>query len=98
MLLARDTTEVDGIPCTSLARTLLDYAGAATSVQVNRAEQLRLFDGRATDDVLARSNGRAGAVKLRAAIGAWEEPRFTRSTAERILLEMIREASCPNRS
>ena len=32
-LLARDATEVDGIPCTSLARTLLDYAGEADRVR-----------------------------------------------------------------
>ena len=45
--------------------------------------------------VLSRSKGRAGAVVLRASIGAWEEPPFTRSVAERILVELIDASDLP---
>ncbi len=92
-LVAHDAAAVDGIPCTSLARTLVDFAGMASRRQlaraVDQAERLRIFDGRAVHEVLSRSNGRAGAVALRAALADWEEPPFTRSEAERRLHELI---------
>jgi len=49
-LQARDATVVNGIPCTSLARTLLDLAEEIDRQGVrracNQAEILRVFDGR----------------------------------------------------
>jgi hypothetical protein len=67
-LAARDVTAIDGIPCTTLARTLLDIAEDATRREVeracDRAEMLRLLDMTAIDDVLARANGRRGATLL----------------------------------
>ena len=65
-LTGADVTLVDGIPCTSVARTLLDLAAvlgdAAVENAIDRAEQLRLFDGRAVDDMLARKPGRRAAA------------------------------------
>ena len=81
-----------------LARPHAGFAGDASRANWHArslAEQLRLFDRRATDDVLSRSDGRAGAAALRAAVGAWEEPPFTRSVAERILIELIRASDLP---
>jgi very-short-patch-repair endonuclease len=60
-LRASDVADVDGIPCTSVARTLLDLADAvnarALERAVERAEMLRLLDMRAIDDVLGRAGG-----------------------------------------
>ena len=65
-LTERDLTVVDAIPCTTLARTLLDVAEDATRREieraVDRAAELRLLDMTAIDDVLARANGRRGAA------------------------------------
>lgn len=84
-------TRVDGIPCTSVARTPLDLAdvadrGALASA-CERAEVLRLFDLHAVQRVLARASGRRGADALRAVVEAWRpEASRTRSQLERRLL------------
>lgn len=67
-LLPRDTTLVDNIPTTTLARTLLDVAEDATHREVERAidaaEQQRTLDMTTIDDVLRRADGRHGAALL----------------------------------
>ncbi len=67
-----DVAEIDRIPCTSLARTLLDLAevvhGQALERAVHQAEILRVFDGRAVAELLSRTRGRRGAARLEAAI------------------------------
>jgi very-short-patch-repair endonuclease len=94
-----DTRREDGIPCTSPARTLLDLAEVTGPAEltraIERAEELRIFDGRAVEEVLARANGRRGGARLTAALQAWAEPAFTRSEAERRLLRRIHEAGLP---
>lgn len=71
-LLARDITAVDGIPCTSIARTILDLAEVLARRELervlDRAEVLRTLDMNAITDVLDRSNGRRGAPILRAVL------------------------------
>jgi predicted transcriptional regulator of viral defense system len=68
----QDRDEIDGIPCTSLARTLLDLAAILPRRQLERAcdeaETQRLFDLRAIHDVLDRSLGCRGTAKLRAVL------------------------------
>jgi hypothetical protein len=63
-----ETGEIDGIPCTSLARTLLDYAELATDRQVERAceqaEILRIYDHRAITATIERNPGRRGTKRL----------------------------------
>ncbi|MDQ6779258.1 MAG: endonuclease domain-containing protein [Actinomycetota bacterium] len=60
-----DVTAVEGIPCTSVARTVLDLAAVAPRRRVERAidqaEVLEIFDLRAFDDVLARNPTLRGA-------------------------------------
>ena len=94
-----DVAVVDGIPCTTIARTLLDFAEIARPKELARAveetERLDLFDGRAVENVLARASGRRGAPRLRAALAEWREPAFTRSEAERIALALIEPAGLP---
>jgi hypothetical protein len=50
-----DWTRVDGIPVTSAARTLVDFAGVARPGElipaIEQAQRLRLFDMRAIDEV-----------------------------------------------
>jgi len=72
MLLPRDITIVDGIPCTSVARTLLDLAEVVDrrglERAIDRAEVLRVLDMHGLSDVLDRANGRRGAKLLRAVL------------------------------
>ncbi len=60
------------IPITSVARTLLDFAAVARPGElisaIEQAERLRIFDMRAVDAVLKRSNGQRGAAALREAL------------------------------
>ena len=71
-LTADDVIVIENIPCTTLARTLLDIAEAGTRREVeralDRAEQQQILDMRAIDDVLARASGRRGAKLLRAVL------------------------------
>ena len=90
-----DMTVIDNIPCTSLARTLLDIAEDATRREVERAldaaEQQRLLDIRAIDDVLARANGRRGAKLLRAVLAEHRVgSTITRSKLEEAFLAICR--------
>jgi hypothetical protein len=76
MLDPQDFTVIDGIPVTSVARTLLDLAGVLRppdlEVAVDRAERLGLFDLNAVVDVLERANGRKGARALGKVLAAYE--------------------------
>src|SRR3954470_17416870 len=55
-----DAAVVDGVPVTSIARTLLDLADVLPQRQliraIEQAERLRIFDLRAVDNLTARSN------------------------------------------
>lgn len=59
-----DVTEVEGLPVTTVARTLVDLAGAvpADSLRkaLNEAERAGTFDLRAIERVLERTRGRNG--------------------------------------
>ena len=86
-LTAADVTVIDNIPCTTLARTLLDICEDATRREVERAldaaEQQQILDMAALDDVLARADGRRGAKLLRAVL----DEHFVGSTQTRNDLE-----------
>ena len=97
---AEDVTHCHGIPCTTVARTLLDLADVVPRRQLERAleqaEMLRLFDLRAVEDVLARANGRQGAGVLRAVIAEIDdEPGLTANDLEDRFLELCRAAGLP---
>jgi predicted transcriptional regulator of viral defense system len=68
---ARDTTNHQGIPITSVARTLLDLAATVRADRLERAlaqaQRLQLYDHGAITDVLERSNGHRGKGVLAAA-------------------------------
>jgi hypothetical protein len=92
----RDRATRDGIPCTSLARTLLDLAavvdGSALARAVDRAEELRAFDLAAVEEVLSRCRGRQGTGPLRRVLVDYAGPVVTRSGAEDRFLEILDRA------
>lgn len=95
----RDVTRHDGVPVTSLARTLLDLAAVLPARDLTRtleeAEVQRLVTRRQLTALLDRSRGRAGAAPLRLALSRYDTPALTRSEAERQMLELIRAARLP---
>lgn len=95
----RDVTRFDGIPVTSVARTLLDLAAIASRRElarlVDRAERLQLFDLTTVEEVLGRARGRRGARALRAAVANWR-PRFTRTELEDRFADLIEASGLPH--
>jgi very-short-patch-repair endonuclease len=88
------------IPCTTVARTLLDLAGVFSERTLARAiEQamvLRLFDHSALSVLLTRSPARRGAATLRRLMqDLTDEPALTRNELERRFLEIVRNANLP---
>ncbi|HWC26353.1 MAG TPA: DUF559 domain-containing protein [Solirubrobacteraceae bacterium] len=95
-----DVTQIDGIPCTTLARTLLDIADDATPRELERAidhaERRRILDMAAVQDVLERANGRGGAAVLQAVFADHRATStLTRSGLEEAFLGMARGAGHP---
>jgi hypothetical protein len=94
---ARDTTHHEGIPITSVSRTLLDLAAQARPSELERAlaqaDRLRVYDHRTITDVIARSNGHRGTNVL--AEVTTQQPKWTRNAWEAEFLELIRKASLP---
>jgi very-short-patch-repair endonuclease len=94
-----DCTIRDGIPVTSVARTLLDFAEVAVRRHAERAvdeaERRRLFDLDEVDAVCARNGGRRGIKPLRAVIAEATEPPATRMELERRFAEFCRDAGLP---
>ena len=84
---------------TAVPRTLLDMAAAIPferlEKMVERSEELRLFDLRAVEDLLARTVGHHGHKRLRRAISLYKPMSFTRSGLERRFLERVPAAGLP---
>jgi hypothetical protein len=91
-----DVTAHDGVPCTTVARTLLDLAEVVDRREVERAveqaEVLRVFDGRAVDAVLARAAGRRGAGVLRAVLDEFDDCGLTANEFEERFLALCLDA------
>ncbi|MGH2991739.1 MAG: type IV toxin-antitoxin system AbiEi family antitoxin domain-containing protein [Solirubrobacterales bacterium] len=95
-----DVTRVDGIPCTSVARTLLDLAGVVERRSVERAyeqaEVLGVLDVSAVEAVLTRSFRRPGSAVLRGIVsGARPGESLTRSELEERFLAICGAAALP---
>jgi very-short-patch-repair endonuclease len=91
-----DRALIDNIPVTSLARTLVDLADVLPEKQlanaVHEAELQGLFDLTQVQRVLERLPGRRGRHKLRRVLSAYKDVQpFTRSRAERLVLQMCEE-------
>ena len=87
-LAAADRTEVDGIPATSVARTLVDLAGTVPARHLRKAldeaERRRLFDLVAIEDALARTQRRNGPghAAMRAALRELRSVAVSRTRSE----------------
>jgi len=96
---AEDRALVDGMPVTSVARTLVDLAEALAtrplSRAVHQAEISQLFDLRGVTRALERVPGRAGRHQLRRVLAGYEPEGFTRSEAERRFLQLCRRHGLP---
>ncbi len=95
-----DRAKIDGIPVTSIARTLLDLAGVLPAHQLQRtyerAQRLELLDLNALSNLLARSNGRRGVTPLKALL-AYDPSAAAaaESELERMFIDLLREAELP---
>jgi predicted transcriptional regulator of viral defense system len=94
---ACDTTTHQGIPITSVPRTLIDLAATVRPDRLERAlaqaEHLELYDHRAITELLARSNGHRGQKALTEATAL--EPKLTKSEWEVRMLKLVRTAALP---
>ena len=94
-----DVTTVDGVPVTTVARTLLDLAGAVPGRLLERAidqaEVLRVLDLRAVDAVLARGHGRSTATLRNALAHHRPGAARTQSPLEDRLLALVRRERLP---
>ena len=93
----RDVTTVERIPCTTVARTLLDLAEVvdrrALERACDRAEQLRIVDWRDVHETLSRTAGKHRAHLLKAAVQSHDIGRsLTRSELEERFLELCENA------
>jgi predicted transcriptional regulator of viral defense system len=99
-LSAVDLARRDGIPVTSLARTILDLAvdsrPRTVSRYIRQADDAKIFDLRAMEDLLARTKGHRGQAKVRAALEIYDDRAIvTRSDTERRFLEVVTAAGLP---
>jgi very-short-patch-repair endonuclease len=89
----------DGIPVTSVARTLLDLAEVLGPSQLERAleqgERLTLLDFGAIERLLRRSRGHRGTRRLREALAAQLPGVEARFELERRFLDLCRDADLP---
>jgi very-short-patch-repair endonuclease len=88
-----DPVLVDAVPCTTIARTIVDCAEVlppySIENMVDRAEQLRVFDLRAIE---AELDGRRGAPRLLAVLARYRPDPGTRNDFEKLLLRICRDA------
>jgi predicted transcriptional regulator of viral defense system len=92
-----ETTVHNGIPVTTVARTLFDLAGAVSRPQferaVNEAEIRRLWDALSLADLLERHPRRPGAATIKNVIAAGA--RITRSDLEDLFTAFRKAADLP---
>jgi very-short-patch-repair endonuclease len=94
-----EVTQVDGIPVTTPARTLLDLAEVAPSRDVEQAYatalRMKLVTPDAMREMVGRHPAHRGAPLWRQLLAQHDAPAFTRSDAEEKLLALTRSARLP---
>jgi very-short-patch-repair endonuclease/predicted transcriptional regulator of viral defense system len=95
-----DRTSVDGIPCTSVGRTLLDLAAVLQRPALERAcdqaEVLRVLDMHAVRELLARRAGHPGVRRLRDVLETGHVgENVPRTKLEEGFLRLCRRADLP---
>jgi very-short-patch-repair endonuclease len=92
-LMADEVTEREGIPVTTVARTLYDLARRGASQDLERAFAQAIGRGLVTRaEILTLLARHAGARRLRALVEGEAEVSLTRSEAENLFLALIRKA------
>ena len=98
-LTADDVTTVEGIPCTTLARTLVDLGDVvnrrAVERAVEQAEVLRLFDLHEVQRAMERAGPRRGTGLLSSVLEDLNGPTLTASELEEAFLALCRQAALP---
>jgi hypothetical protein len=95
-----DRTLLHGIPCTSVARTLLDFAAVAPVWElrkaISEAEVLRILNHGEVRQLIKRSRGRRGVARLRMVMDEIHPlTKRTRSDMELLFLRMCERAGLP---
>jgi very-short-patch-repair endonuclease len=95
-----DRTVVDAIPCTTVARTLVDLAEVLSERRladaVHQAEFHRVLDVNEVERVLERVPGRTGRHRLRRSLAAYApEPLRVRNEAERLVHDLCIQHGLP---
>lgn len=94
-----ETTQSDGVPVTTAARTLLDLAATATSRELEQAlaQALRreLTNEAEVSSLLSQYRRRPGTGQLRALLALGTPPALARSEAEERCLALVRRAQLP---
>lgn len=95
-----DREAVARIPVTAVPRTALDLAPTLRPEQLQRllerAEELKLFDLRHFEALLARTSGHHGHDRLHRALRLYRPAPFSRSGMERRFRELVLEAGLPS--
>ena len=98
-LTAEDRTSVGGIPCTTLARTLVDLGDVvnrrAVERAVEQAEVLRLFDLSEVQRAIERAGPRRGTGLLSSVLKTLKGPTLTASELEEAFLALSRQTPLP---
>lgn len=99
-LTAWDRAVVSGIPVTSAARTVFDFASQASQAEMEAAYERGLIEGNfSRDDMVKmamRLKGRRGITKVRRLIDRNAPPSVTIGEAHRMLLELVRSSALPH--
>lgn len=98
LLAAEDRERLAGIPVTSAARTLLDFAAVDPRFlgpALDSAHRLGLIDLIELDALIARSGGARGVARLREALEVHRPVVFTRSGLERRFFDLVRRHGLP---
>ena len=95
-----DVTVIDGIPVTTVARTLVDLTDVLSGDRVLRAlreaDFLRLLDLDALDAAVQRAHGRKRLTVLKQALARHRPGQIVRSELEHRFLELVRGAGLPH--
>lgn len=90
-----ERTTYEGLPVTSVARTIVDLAGASSnrglSRAVDRARRRGKLDLAAIDRALARRSGSFGKERLQEVLRLYRQPVFDRARSELLFLDAIHD-------
>ncbi len=95
-----ERTVIEGLPVTTVSRTLVDLGDVVPAAQVRRAfinaEQARLLDMRTVETALGRALRLPGARALREILKCYDPQwQMTRSTLELMMLDLLSAAGLP---